>query len=63
MSTEIETVRVRDQKNKPGEKVLTVKIPERVWRTFRSRAMANGVTNAEYFVSLVEGEQASRAVE
>lgn len=57
MNTDNETPKKTDPRAvKPGEKILTVKIPESTWRKVRSRAMAAGLSNAEYITALVEAQ-------
>ncbi|MFT3772995.1 MAG: hypothetical protein QM820_47030 [Minicystis sp.] len=44
----------KSQANKPGFRTLNLKIPECAFRKFRSEAEAAGLTNNDYFLSLLE---------
>lgn len=46
----------QNQKLKPGEKSLLLKVPESDYRSFRSRAIQLGVSNAEYLSKLLQLE-------
>lgn len=48
----------RDQRLKPGQKSLTIKLPESGYRAFRAKAVALGLKNDEFLLKLVELEEA-----